>query len=81
MSYILAFLFIVVLVFEYFQTQQFIGVIKHLTQVIADMKSYVIGKPNPEQRQFPIIEPPSHPDFGLGTIIKEVDEFESGKEI
>jgi len=80
MTYIIAILFISVLVFEYFQTRQFIGVIQHLTRVIADMKSYVIGKPT-EQKPFPFIEPPSHPDFGLGTIMKEVDEFESGKEI
>jgi len=80
MSYILAFLFVAVLVFEYFQTRQYISIVKYQTQVIADMKSYVIGKPT-EQKPFPFIEPPSHPDFGLGTIMKEVDEFESGKEI
>jgi hypothetical protein len=81
MTYILAILFIAVLIFEYFQTKQFIGVIRHLTQVIADLKSFIVGRPNPEAPRFPHIEPPSHPDFGLGNVISELNKAENGEEI
>jgi len=80
-NFILAFLIVVILVFEYFQTCQYLAVIKHLTQVIADLKSFVIGKPSLDRPRIPVIEPPSHPDFGLGNIIDELNEAEGGKEI
>ena len=82
MYYILAFLFVAVLAFEYFQTRQYIGVIQYQTRVISDLKTFIVGKPSNDPCFLsPPVDPPSHPDFGLGNIMKEIDEAESGKEI
>lgn len=80
MQYILAVLFIGSLVFAYFQAKLFVGMIRSLVQVISDLKSFSLGKPE-EAITKPLISIPSHPDFGLGEIEKEIDKAENEEEI
>jgi hypothetical protein len=73
---ILAFLFIALLVFVYFQTKLFVRVIIHLTHVLSDLKAFSMGK-QPELHK--VVNPmvpiePSHPDFGLGKILEEAEK-------
>lgn len=80
MDYILAGLFVSVLVFEYYQTRQFMGTIKHLVQVISELKSFALGAPEEEEEERRYPPPPSHEDFGMGRIIEAVEKAEEGGE-
>jgi hypothetical protein len=74
MIYVLAFLFVALLVFIYFETKQYIGVIRHLTRVISDLKAFSMGKPEEKDVTPNPMKPPSDPDFGLGEVLEEADE-------
>ena len=81
MSYILAFLFIAFLVFEYFNARQFLCNITHLTKVISDLKAFSMGKAPDKER--PVISEtiPSDPDFGLGELVKDIKQAEGEESI
>jgi hypothetical protein len=74
---ILAFLFIAMLCFVYFETKLYIGVIKHLTKVLSELKAFSMGNPLSTDLERPYknpLIPDGHPDFGLGEIIRESDD-------
>lgn len=76
MNYILAFLFLAFLVFEYLHTQQFLGNIQGLTKVISELKAFSMGKVPDENKPVVSEKIPSDPDFGLGELVKDIKQAE-----
>jgi hypothetical protein len=75
MGYILACLFVIALAFAYLQAKLFVGTIQYLVKIISELKSFSMGQPSPG---IPVkyIKPPSHPDFGLGDIVNDIEKAE-----
>lgn len=81
MDYIVAGLFVAVLVFEYFQTRQFMGSIRHLVRIISELKSFSLGIPKEKEGpSMRIPTEPGHPDFGLGQVVDEIEAAENDEE-
>jgi hypothetical protein len=77
MEYILAALFIGALIFAYYQARLFVGMIRSLVGEICKIKTFALGVPKEEGVEpVRIIEPPSHPDFGLGEIVDDIEQAE-----
>ncbi len=73
---------VAILVFVYFQTRQFIQVIKCLTEALTGLKSFAMGKPEVPNavRAVSPPAPPAHPDFGLGKVLDKSDRIVAGNE-
>jgi len=74
MIYVLAFLFLALMVFLYFQTKQFLAVVTHLSKVLSDLKAFTLGSLPVEKPNVALFTQPSDPDFGLGKVLEESDE-------
>lgn len=75
--YILAFLFVALLVFVYFENRQYIKIIEHLTSELSALKAFSLGAP-PREEPYKVttleeIERLADEDFG------EVAEDEEGE--
>lgn len=81
MSYILAFLFLSFLVFEYLHTQQFLTNIHDLTRVLSELKAFSMGKAPDKDKPIVSEKIPSNPDFGLGTIMDEIKKAEGDEDV
>ena len=78
-EFILAFLFLAQLVFIYFTIRLYSGIIRHLTNVISDLKAFSMGKPE-ENKGAERWSMPPKVDEDYGVQKEEAEEPEDAED-